>query len=435
MFRLLHKDRNTRARAGVLETAHGPIETPVFMPVGTQGTVKAISVTELNDCRAQIILGNAYHLYLRPGLDIIAKAGGLHKFMGWNKPILTDSGGYQVFSLAKLRKLSDEGAEFSSHIDGSKHFLTPEKVIDIQRTLGSDIMMMFDECVHYPAARDYVEQSLALTTRWARRSREYLEGARGMGQGANRPCRKDKNIVIARVVEPLPRHCEEAVKYELADEAISKSEIASSLLLRAKALAVAPRNDKRQLLFGIVQGSTYLDLRKRAVEDLLDIGFDGYAIGGVSVGEPEGLIYEIAEYTADLLPEDKARYLMGVGTPKYMLEVISRGIDMFDCVVPTRNGRNGQAFTWNGELQLRNAAYKEDFRPIDEKCDCFACRNHTRAYIRHLFNAQEILGLRLVSLHNIHFYVKLMQMSRAAIFEGRFEAFKKDFLSHYNKEE
>lgn len=371
MFKLLHKDMKTKARAGVLETAHGPIETPVFMPVGTQGTVKALSVADLAECKAQVILGNAYHLYLRPGLDIIAKAGGLHKFMGWNGPILTDSGGYQVFSLAKLRKLSDEGAEFSSHIDGSRHFLTPEKVVDIQRTLGSDIIMMFDECVHYPAARDYVEQSLALTTRWAKRSKDHYDNL---------------------------------------------------------------RKPDEQLLFGIVQGSTYLDLRKRAVEDLLGIGFDGYAIGGVSVGEPEKLIYEITEYTADLLPEDKARYLMGVGTPPDMLEVISRGIDMFDCVVPTRNGRNGQAFTWSGELQLRNAVYKEDFRPIDEKCGCFACRNHTRSYIRHLFNAEEILGLRLVSLHNIHFYVRLIQMSRAAILEGRFEAFKKDFLTQYNPE-
>lgn len=395
MFKLICKDSNTRARAGILETAHGPIETPVFMPVGTQGTVKALSVTELNDCHSQIILGNAYHLYLRPGLDIIGKAGGLHKFMGWDKPILTDSGGYQVFSLAKLRKLSDEGAEFSSHIDGSKHFLTPENVIDIQRTLGSDIMMMFDECVHYPAARDYVEQSLELTTRWAKRSKAHFS----------------KTTVIARAEGPKQ----------------SKKEIASSLT------AFAPRNDRRQLLFGIVQGSTYLGLRKRAVDDLLDIGFDGYAIGGVSVGEPEQLIYEIAEYTAGLLPEDKARYLMGVGTPPDMLEVISRGVDMLDCVVPTRNGRNGQAFTWSGELQLRNAAYKEDFRPIDEDCDCFACRNHTRAYIRHLFNAEEILGLRLVSLHNIHFYVRLIQMSRVAILEGRFEAFKKEVLKKYNQ--
>ena len=366
MFKLIHKDKNSKARAGKLTTAHGEIETPVFMPVGTQGTVKAISNDELKTCGAQIILGNAYHLYLRPGLDIIKKAGGLHKFMNWDRPILTDSGGYQVFSLAVLRKLTEEGAEFSSHIDGSKHFLTPEKAIEIQETLGSDIMMTFDECVHYPAPRDYVEQSLALTTRWAKRSKDFFR-----------------------------------TQY------------------------------KHQLLFGIVQGSTYLDLRKKAVEDLVSIGFDGYAIGGVSVGEPENLIYEIAGYTADLLPRDQARYLMGIGMPQDILEAISCGIDMFDCVVPTRNGRNGQAFTSKGELQLRNALYKEDFNPIDDECDCFACKNHTRSYIRHLFNTQEILGLKLVSLHNLNFYVKLLKLSREAIKEDRFENFKKEFLSNY----
>jgi len=386
MFKLIHKDTSSKARLGVLKTAHGEINTPVFMPVGTQGTVKAISDAELKEIGAEIILGNTYHLYLRPGLDIIKKAGGLHKFMGWDLPVLTDSGGYQVFSLAKLRKLSDSGAEFSSHIDGSKHVLTPERVIEIQQVLGSDIMMVFDECVHYPAARDYVEQSLALTTRWARRSKEFFTshpGPRGTGAGAGEP--------------------------------------------RAT-------SDGRQLLFGIVQGSTYPDLRKKAVEDLLAIGFDGYAIGGVSVGEPQDLIYEIAEHTASLLPEDRPRYLMGVGTPPDILEAIARGCDMFDCVVPTRNGRNGQAFTAAGDLQLRNAAYKEDFRPIDEGCDCFACKHHTRAYIRHLFNTEELLGLRLVSLHNLRFYVRLIQLSREAIRQDRFGAFKDDFVKNYNKE-
>lgn len=372
MFHLLHKDTSSKARLGKLRTAHGEINTPVFMPVGTQGTVKALSNNELKDCGAEIILGNAYHLYLRPGLDLIRKAGGLHKFMGWDRPILTDSGGYQVFSLATLRKLSEDGADFSSHIDGSKHILTPERVIDIQETLGSDIMMMFDECVHYPAAKDYVEQSLAMTTRWAGRSKEHFERSEAKKRG--------------------------------------------------------------QLLFGIVQGSTYLDLRKKAVEGLLNVGFDGYAIGGVSVGEPQELIYEIAGFTAALLPEDKPRYLMGVGTPPDILEAIARGCDMFDCVVPTRNGRNGQAFTFSGDLQLRNAQYKEDFRPIDETCDCFVCKIHTRAYIRHLFNTQELLGLRLVSLHNIHFYVKLIKLSREAIAEDRFTAFKDDFIRTYNKE-
>jgi queuine tRNA-ribosyltransferase len=372
MFKLLHKDKSSNARLGVLTTAHGEINTPVFMPVGTQGTVKAISTDELRSIGAEIILGNAYHLYLRPGLNVIEKAGGLHKFMGWDRPILTDSGGYQIFSLATLRKLTDEGAEFSSHIDGSKHFITPEKAIDIQRILGSDIIMILDECVHYPAARDYVEQSLSLTTRWARRSREY--------------CGR------------LP-------------------------------------DSGKQLLFGIVQGSTYLDLRKKAVEDLIEIGFDGYAIGGVSVGEPENLIHEVAAYTASLLPQDKARYAMGLGNPPDIIEAIANGIDMFDCVVPTRNGRNGQAFIWDGYIQLRNAEYKEDFRPIDETCDCFACRNHTRSYIRHLFNTEELLGLRLVSLHNLHFYVKLIKLSREAIREDRFAGFRKEFLNRYNQKE
>ncbi|MBI5143852.1 MAG: tRNA guanosine(34) transglycosylase Tgt [Candidatus Omnitrophica bacterium] len=371
MFKLIHKDKSTKARLGKLKTAHGEVNTPVFMPVGTQGTVKTISNEELKDCDVEIILGNAYHLYLRPGLEIIKKAGGLHKFMGWAGPILTDSGGYQVFSLAVLRKISEDGVEFSSHIDGSRHSITPEKAVEIQLALGSDIMMTLDECVHYPAARDYVEQSLGLTTRWAKRSKEFFENA---------------------------------------------------------------KVENKKLLFGIVQGSTYSDLRKKAVQDLLEIGFDGYAIGGVSVGEPQNLIYEVAGYTASLLPEDKARYLMGLGTPPDMLEAIALGIDMFDCVVPTRNGRNGQAFTRNGDLQLRNSEYKEDFKPIDETCECYACRNHSRAYIRHLFNTQELLGLRLVSLHNIHFYVKLIKRTREAIKKDSFGRFKEDFLKDYNKE-
>lgn len=370
MFKLLHKDKSCGARLGLLTTAHGEINTPVFMPVGTQGTVKALSNDELKDAGAEIVLGNAYHLYLRPGLDILRKAGGLHKFMGWDRPILTDSGGYQVFSLAKLRKLSDDGAEFSSHIDGSRHLLTPEKVIDIQQALGSDIMMVFDECVHYPAARDYAEQSLGLTTGWARRSKEYFDKSPAKG---------------------------------------------------------------RQLLFGIVQGGTYLDLRERAAKELLKIGFDGYAIGGVSVGESRDLICEITGHTTALLPEEKPRYLMGVGMPQDILEAIALGSDMFDCVVPTRNGRNGQAFTFNGDIQLRNAAYKEDFSPIDDSCGCFTCKTHTRSYIRHLFNTEELLGLRLVSLHNMHFYVKLIQLSRKAIAEDRFVSFKDEFAAKYNK--
>ncbi len=382
MFRLLHKDKSTKARLGRIETAHGDVATPVFMPVATQGTIKTISNEELDACGVEILLGNAYHLYLRPGLEIVRKAGGLHKFMSWENPILTDSGGYQVFSLAPLRKIREGRVEFQSHIDGSAHIFTPEKVIEIQEVLGSDIMMPLDECVHYPASKDYVEQSLKTTVDWAKRSKEFLD---------HRPQRAKRS------------------------EASPKGTI-----------------DHRPQLFGIVQGGTYRDLRVQAVERICEIGFDGYAIGGVSVGEPNELIREIVGYATDLLPAELPRYLMGVGTPCDILEAISAGIDMFDCVVPTRNGRNGQAFTWNGELQLRNAGFKEDFAPIDGECGCYACRTYTRAYLRHLFNAEEILGLRLVSLHNIHFYVKLIQTSRKAIAEDRFAEFAREFIKNYN---
>jgi len=366
-FKLVHKDKTSKARAGLLKTTHGEVHTPYFMPVGTQATIKALSSAEIKECGAGMIMANAYHLYLRPGAEVLKKAGGLHKFMAWDGPIMTDSGGFQIFSLAVLQKVKKEGVEFQSHIDGSKHFMTPEKIIEFQGLLGSDIMMPLDVCLHYPVSRSDVEDSLETTLDWAKRSKASLSG------GA------------------------------------------------------------RQLLFGIIQGSTYLDLRKRSVENTVRLDFDGYAIGGVAVGEPSELIHEITEYTAGLLPENKTRYLMGVGTPVDMLEAISEGVDLFDCVVPTRNGRNGQAFTWQGEIQLRNAPYKEDFKPIDEKCACYACKNHTRAYIRHLFNTEEILGLRLVSLHNVNFYVKLIETSRQAIIEERFGAFKEEFIRGYKK--
>lgn len=364
-FKLLHKDKSSKARLGLLNTAHGKVHTPCFMPVGTQATIKALSNDEMKECGAEMIMANAYHLYLRPGEKVLKKAGGLHKFMAWDGPIMTDSGGYQIFSLAVLRKVRIEGVEFKSHIDGSKHFMTPEKVIGFQKILGGDIIMPLDECLHYPVSRNNVEESLKTTFDWAKRSK--------------------------------------------------------------KARAT------KQMLFGIVQGSTYLDLRKRAVEEIVGLDFDGYAIGGVAVGEPQDLIHEVTEYTASALPQNKARYLMGVGTPLDMLDAISEGVDLFDCVVPTRNGRNGQAFTWSGELQLRNAPFKEDFAPVDKKCACYTCRNHTRAYIRHLFNTDEILGLRLVSLHNIYFYVKLIETSRKAIKEDRFKKFVKDFKVRYSK--
>ncbi len=362
-FKLLHKDKSSKARLGLLNTAHGKVHTPCFVPVGTQATIKALSNDEMKECGTEMIMANAYHLYLRPGEKVLKKAGGLHKFMAWDGPIMTDSGGYQIFSLAVLRKVRKEGVEFKSHIDGSKHFMTPEHIIGFQKILGSDIMMPLDECLHYPVSRNNVEESLKITFDWAKRSK--------------------------------------------------------------KARAT------KQMLFGIVQGSTYLDLRKRAVEEIVGLDFDGYAIGGVAVGEPQDLIHEVTEYTASALPQNKARYLMGVGTPLDMLDAISEGADLFDCVVPTRNGRNGQAFTWSGELQLRNAPFKEDFAPVDKKCACYTCRNHTRAYIRHLFNTDEILGLRLVSLHNICFYVKLIETSRKAIKEDRFKKFVKDFKVRY----
>lgn len=364
MFTLLYKDAQTKGRLGSLDTARGLIHTPTFMPVGTQGTVKAILPRELIEADSQIILGNAYHLYLRPGLEIIKKAGGLHKFISWDRPILTDSGGYQIFSLSGFRKVKDEGVEFQSHFDGSKHFLTPEKVIEIENILGSDIMMPLDECVQYPCDKKYAAAAMERTTYWARRSKL-------------------------------------AHSSELKDE-------------------------KKQLLFGIVQGATYQDLRKQSAEEIISIGFDGYALGGLSVGEPKDLRYNTVSLTARLLPEDSARYLMGVGTPEDILEAVKLGIDMFDCVIPTRYGRNGTAFTSAGKVVIRNAVYSEDFGPLDESCGCYTCNNFSRSYLRHLFNVEEILGLHLVSFHNIYFYNNLLKDIRQAIKEGRLKDFSLD---------
>jgi len=342
---------------------HGVIDTPCFMPVGTQGTVKTISPAELEEAGASIILANAYHLFLRPGMEVIRKAGGLHKFISWGGSILTDSGGYQIFSLARFRKVSDEGVEFQSPIDGLKHFLTPENIIEIQRDLGSDIIMPLDECVHYPCAKDYAEIAMNRTIDWVRRSK-----------------------------------------------------------------SVKPAG---QLLFGIVQGATYEDLRKQCAQRLVEIGFDGYAIGGISVGEPKNLRYNIMNFTVAYLPRENPRYLMGLGMPADILEAVREGIDLFDCVIPTRYGRNGTAFTSEGKLTIRNAPYISDYRALDENCFCYTCRNFSRAYLRHLFNCDEILGLRLVSLHNVHFYLELMRGIRGAIRENRFSEFKKEFLAKY----
>jgi len=374
-LKIISQDRNSKARTGILHTLHGEINTPCFMPVGTQGTIKGISPEELKECQAEIILSNAYHLFLRPGTEVVRKAGGLHQFMGWLKSILTDSGGYQIFSLAGLRKISDEGVEFQSHIDGLRHFLTPEDVIDIQQDLGSDIIMPLDECVHYPASRDQAEVAMRRTIEWAKRSKSAL-GARCSVLGESR----------------------------------------------------IPNPEQRNLLFGIVQGATYDDLRRECAQELMQTDFDGFAIGGVSVGEPRNLIYNIVNLVAGLLPQVKPRYLMGVGLPEDIIETVGLGIDMFDCVVPTRYGRNGTAFTSLGRLTIRNAPYIDDLGPLDPACGCYTCRNFSRAYLRHLFNSREMLGPRLVSLHNIYFYLELMRKIREAISQDKYTEFKKEFL-------
>jgi queuine tRNA-ribosyltransferase len=369
MYKLIHKDKVSGARLGRLSVFHGDIDTPVFMPVGTHGTVKGIAPKELDECGAQIMLSNAYHLFLRPGLDIIKKAGGLHKFISWDKPILTDSGGYQIFSLALLRKLSDKGVEFQSHIDGKKHFLTPEDVLDIQLTLGSDVIMPLDECAHYPCSRDHAEVAMKRTIAWAKQAKKSFDR----------------------------------------------------------------KKDGKQVLFGIIQGATYDDLRRECANEIINMDFDGLAIGGVSVGEPCDLIYNTIEGVANILPEDKARYVMGVGYPPDILEAVERGVDMFDCVAPTRLGRNGTAFTSRGKIIIRNACFQEDPVPLDSSCSCYTCRNFTRAYLRHLFYAEEMLGLILLSLHNIYFFLEMMRNVRKAIAEDTFRDFKRDFLERYNK--
>ncbi len=385
MFEIVHKDKNTNARIGRLKTNHGTINTPNFIPVGTQATVKTLSNEDLLYCGVEVLLSNTYHLYLRPGEEIIRDSGGLHRFMNWNRPILTDSGGFQIFSLATLMKVTEEGVGFQSHIDGSKHFLTPEEVVRLQVVFGSDIMMILDECLKFPCERDRAEQSLKRTTDWARRSKEELQR---LGSGLRAHLGAE---------HPDIRH------------------------LGAR--------QGSGLLFGIIQGSTYPDLRKAAVEKLLDIGFDGYAIGGLSVGEPRELMYEIMDYTVRYIPENLPHYAMGIGMPKDLFIAIEMGVDLFDCVVPTRNGRNGAAFTNEGKIIVRNAEYARDLRPLSESCNCIVCKNHTRAYLRHLFNSDEILGLRFVSLHNVFFYVNLLIRIRSAILQDRFLEFKKEFLN------
>lgn len=368
-FQLLKTDTNSKARLGKITTSHGEIETPIFMPVGTQGTVKAVTPKALKEeVKAQIILGNTYHLYLRPGTEILEKAGGLHKFMGWDRPILTDSGGFQVFSLSELRKLKADGVEFKSHLDGSKHFFSPEKVIKIQRSIGSDFMMPLDECTPFPCEYDYAKKSQELTSKWAVLNKEAFEKS-----------------------EPLYGH--------------------------------------KQYLFGIIQGSVYKDLREKSAADLIALNFDAYAIGGLAVGEPMEQMYELVDFTTDLMPVEKPRYLMGVGRPENILEAIERGVDMFDCVMPTRNARNAYLFTSIGVVSMRNAGYKEDFTPLDPNCSCYTCQNFTKSYLRHLFNAKEILAYELASIHNLTFYLNLVKQAREKIKEGNFSEWKKEIIN------
>ncbi|HMM70051.1 MAG TPA: tRNA guanosine(34) transglycosylase Tgt [Gudongella oleilytica] len=364
-YELIKESKETKARLGRIVTPHGEIETPVFMPVGTRATVKTMTPEEVKDLGAKIILSNTYHLYLKPGHDLVKEAGGLHRFMNWHGPILTDSGGFQVFSLGELRKIKEEGVEFRSHIDGSKHFISPETSIDIQNALGSDIMMCFDECVPYPADYEYAKQSMERTTRWAKRCKEH---------------HKDWST---------------------------------------------------QALFGIVQGGMYRDLREQSAKDLVEMDFSGYAVGGLSVGEPMDMMCEVLDYTTPLLPKDKPRYLMGVGSPDYLFEAVIRGIDMADCVLPTRIARNGTVMTSHGKVVIRNGRYSRDFSPLDPECDCYTCRNYSRAYIRHLFNVDEILGLRLTTIHNLYFLIKLMERIREAIKEDRLLEFKDEFYKKY----
>lgn len=364
-YELLHICKQTGARLGIVHTPHGSFETPAFMPVGTQATVKTMSPEELKDMNAGIILSNTYHLWLRPGNDIVKEAGGLHKFMNWDRPILTDSGGFQVFSLSQFRKIEEEGVHFRNHLNGDKLFLSPEKAMEIQNDLGSDIMMAFDECPPYPATYDYMLKSVDRTTRWAKRCKE------------------------------------------------------------------AHQRPEDQGLFGIIQGGEYEDLRRRSAEALVELDFPGYAIGGLSVGEPKDIMNRVLEFTTPLMPTNKPRYLMGVGSPDSLIDGAIRGIDMFDCVLPTRIARNGTLMTSEGRLVVKNAKYARDFGPIDPNCDCYTCKNYSRAYIRHLIRTEETFGIRLTTYHNLHFLLKLMEQVREAIREDRLGDFREEFFEKY----
>lgn len=367
-FKILKKDNATPARLGKIVTAHGEINTPAFIPVGSGGAVKTLTTEELLEVGAEMILCNAYHLYLRPGHKLVEEMGGVHRFISWDHPVLTDSGGFQVFSLGLLREITEEGVVFQSHLDGSRHFISPEMAIEVQRSLGADIIMTFDECTPYPATYEYVMDSAKLTTRWAKRCREVY------------------------------------------------NKTASDT----------------QALFGIVQGGFSADLREMSAGEIVDIGFDGYALGGLSVGEPKELTYEVITLSIPLLPEDRPRYLMGIGAPEDLIEGVTRGADLFDCVMPTRHARNGSLFTSEGEVIIKNAQYARDENPIDPRCGCYTCKNYSRAYMRHIYMAKEILALRLNTIHNLFYYFQLMKDLRKVILEGRLMEFRKEFYSSYD---
>ncbi len=396
MFELIGKDPSSKARRGRVTTPHGVIETPAYMPVGTQGSVKAVSSRELHELEAQIVLGNTYHLFVRPGLEVIRKFDGLHRFMNWDGPILTDSGGYQIFSLAKLRKITEEGAHFQNHIDGSAAFISPEIAMEIQAMLGSDIAMVLDECPPWPCEYDYAARSLEMTHRWARRCKEATER------------KKEENVQPASALDGLRRG----------------ERPTSNVPHRTE-------EGSAQMVFGIVQGATFEDLRRSSAQTLAAMDFDGYAIGGVSVGEPEPEMMQAIEWSEPHLPENKPRYAMGLGTPPQLIELIARGIDMFDCVLPTRVARTGTAYTAAGSLILKNAEFTSQTGPVEEGCTCEACNGYSRAYIRHLLKSEEILGLRLLSIHNLHFYLDLMKRARQAIEDGSFGSFRAQFVGDY----
>ena len=404
---ILHK-QDGAARRGTLKLAHGEMQTPAFMPVGTYGTVKAMSPLELKEIGAHIILGNTFHLWLRPGLEIIAAHGGLHKFMGWDGPILTDSGGFQVWSLGAMRKISEEGVKFQSPINGDSCFLTPEESMRIQKVLNSDIVMIFDECTPYPATHQQASDSMQLSLRWAKRSKdEFMRlSPLSVAQGMQMQGGKDEGAQIVHEAQPAPE---------------------------GAGNAVVAKHVQRNALFGIIQGGMFEDLRDISLAELNALDFDGYAIGGLSVGEPKEDMLRILAHTAPKMPQNKPRYLMGVGTPEDLVDAVSSGIDMFDCVMPTRNARNGWLFTQYGDVKIKNAGYKQDLKPLDADCTCYTCQNFTRAYLHHLHKVGEILGARLNTIHNLHYYQVLMQGMRDAIEAGTFDAFKAEFAAKRKK--